>query len=83
MPLNFQVLPCQLPPGFLAVLAFLLLARHAGVQTFKFLLCLAIVAGIVYGVSIGVGIVGFQSYINSYLLSSRTMARSALTANCT
>src|SRR5438876_9886447 len=46
------------------------------------LFCLAIIARIVYRLTVGVGIVGFESHINAYLLSRRLMHESTLCLDC-
>src|SRR6266702_7179652 len=64
---------CQVLPGFLFILRLLLLPRALTLQALQLLFDFAILTGVVYGVAIRVRIVGFQSYINSYLLPCRLM----------
>ena len=51
-------------------------------QAFQFLLRFAVVARIVYGVTLRVRIVGFESYINAYLLSSRLVDDGTFCLDC-
>src|SRR6266849_5742619 len=73
---------CQLLPGFLSVLRLLLLARNEAMQPLELLLSFAVMARVLNGVALGVGIVGFQPYINSYLLSGRLMHDDTLCLDC-
>src|SRR6266853_4178146 len=64
---------CKVFPGFLSVLRLLVFPRELTLQAFQLLFGFAIVARVLYRVALGVGIVGFQPYINAYLLSRRLM----------
>src|SRR5260370_22754192 len=64
---------CQLLPGFLAVLALLLLAGEVTLQAFQLLLSLTVVSRIVDCVALRVGIERFESDINPHLLACRLM----------
>src|SRR6266436_4167294 len=64
---------CQLLPGFLSILRFLVLARELTLQAFQLLFGFAIVTRVLNGVVLAIGIVGFESHVNAHLFAGGSM----------
>src|SRR2546422_7705663 len=73
---------CQMLAGFLSVLRFLLFTRNEAMQPLELLLSFAIMTRIVYRISRGIGIVGFQSYIDTNLFLRWLVYGSTLCLDC-
>jgi hypothetical protein len=78
LPLHFQMLLCQLLPGFLSVRRFLDFLGESSPQTLELLFRFPVVSGIVYGVTFGVGQEALETNINTELGTGWDMLNFAL-----